>query len=153
MPFCHVSLTASRPLPPGYPRHMRTIGDHLRKERLDLGLLQKDVAQRLGVDPSSVYNWENGRSSPKLSLMPQVLEFLEYVPIVSSSESVGEKVKALRRLMGVRQEDLARHLAVDPSTLGRWERGEGKPLPRHRLKVEAFLNSPPCPEAVRELEQ
>ena len=145
MPFCHVTLQASRPLPPAYPQELKTLGDHLRKRRLDLGLYQRDVAQCLGVDEATVCNWENGRSSPKLPLIPRVIEFLAYVPILSSSETFGEKVVTLRRLLGVRQEDLARQLEVDPGTLARWERGDGKPLPRHRRKVELFLTSPHDP--------
>ena len=49
-----MSLTASRPLPPAYPRELKTLGDHLRKKRLDLGLLQKDVSQSLGVNETYI---------------------------------------------------------------------------------------------------
>ncbi len=45
------TLTLPRPiLPPnGYPRVPRSFGEHLRKKRpLDLGLLQAQVAQRMG---------------------------------------------------------------------------------------------------------
>ena len=80
LPFCHVSLTASRPPRPAYPKELRTLGDHLRKKRLDLGLFQKDVAQQLGVDTASVTNWEKGHTSPRLPLIPRVTEFLGYVP-------------------------------------------------------------------------
>jgi len=57
-----------------------TIGDHLRKRRLDLGLLQGEVADRLGVTESSVTNWELSRTEPELRLLPGIVRFLEYTP-------------------------------------------------------------------------
>ena len=50
MPFCHIQLTARKPPSPAYPRELKTLGDHLRKRRLDLGLLQPDVALELRVN-------------------------------------------------------------------------------------------------------
>ena len=73
-------LTASRPLPTSYPQALKTIGDHIRKKRLDLGLLQKEVAQHVGVDTNSVTNWEKGHTSPRLHIIPRIMEFLGYVP-------------------------------------------------------------------------
>ncbi|PIP73615.1 MAG: hypothetical protein COW89_02240 [Nitrospinae bacterium CG22_combo_CG10-13_8_21_14_all_47_10] len=46
------------------PREFDTLGDHLRKCRLDFGLLQKDLARLLGVDKTTIANWENDRFSP-----------------------------------------------------------------------------------------
>jgi DNA-binding transcriptional regulator YiaG len=37
---------------------------HLRHRRRQLGLYQKDVAQRLGVAADTLLNWENGRRRP-----------------------------------------------------------------------------------------
>ena len=56
------------------------MGDHLRKKRLDLGLLQRDVARRLGVDTASVTNWEKNHNVPMPQLIPRIIEFLGYVP-------------------------------------------------------------------------
>ena len=42
-----------------------TLGDRLRKWRLEAGLRQRDVARMLGVDAASVRNWELGRCRPR----------------------------------------------------------------------------------------
>jgi len=76
LPFCHVTLRGQKPLPKGYPRALCTIGDHLRKRRLDLGLLQREVAERLGVNEATVTNWELNRTSPALWFLPAIVRFL-----------------------------------------------------------------------------
>ena len=120
---------------------MSTLGDHLRKKRLDLGLLQKDVAQRLGVETDSVTNWEKGRTSPRLQLMPRIIEFLGYTPFTVQTGSLGERIVQLRRTLGIRQDRLAHQLGVDPSTLARWERGEGHPNASYEPILHGFLNA------------
>ena len=64
MPFCQTTLKAKRPRIRAYPEELKTIGDHIRKRRLDLGLLQKDVGRLVGVDTTTVTNWEKGRTGP-----------------------------------------------------------------------------------------
>lgn len=141
LPFCHLTLTASRPLQPAYPRTLNTLGDHLRKKRLDLGLLQGEVAERLEVDKDSVYYWETNRYAPSLRVIPRIIQFLGYMPYDTSSTSLGERIVAMRHAMGMSQERLARDLRVDPTTLSRWERGEGKPFTKHMRKLTALPSS------------
>jgi len=38
-----------------------SIGDNIRKKRMELKLLQKDVARILGVTEDSITNWEKNR--------------------------------------------------------------------------------------------
>ena len=52
-----------------------TLGDHLRRRRLELGLHQKDVAKIIGVTTSSIWNWEHG-AEPELRYQPQIITFL-----------------------------------------------------------------------------
>ena len=51
--------------PNGYPVNPKTIGEHLRKKRMDCGLLQSDVARIIGVSEESIWNWENGLTTPR----------------------------------------------------------------------------------------
>lgn len=41
-----------------YPENPRTFGEHLRKARIDAGLLIKDLAKQIGVNENSATNWE-----------------------------------------------------------------------------------------------
>ena len=119
-------LTAKKPLPPEYPKNLQTIGDHLRKRRLDLKLLQREVASKLGVDTLTICNWETNRSNPRLYLIPKVIEFLENDPFPGMAITMGERIKQYRRKQGLSIKKLAKILDIDPTTLARWERGTKK---------------------------
>lgn len=134
-----MTLTASRPLSPAYPRELKTLGDHLRKKRLDLGLLQKDVADILGVHQKSVYNWEKNRTSLPVRFIPRIIRFLEYVPYSTSTQSLRERILLFRQIFGLTQENMARRLGVDPTTLRRWEKQGARPIRRYRHKLELLL--------------
>ena len=73
-------LSARKPEKSAYPKGLKTLGDHIRKRRLDLGLLQREVAKVLGVDVDSVCQWEMGHRQPKVALFPGIIDFLGYVP-------------------------------------------------------------------------
>jgi DNA-binding XRE family transcriptional regulator len=44
----------------------KTLGEHLRKRRMDLGLRQSDVAAWIGVGTQTVNYWENNRFMPEV---------------------------------------------------------------------------------------
>jgi len=118
---------------------LETLGDHLRRRRLDLGFLQREVAQRLGITKETIYNWETNRTSPPLRFVPQIIQFLGYVPHYATSGTLGERIVKARRLKGLTQRELARRLGVDPTTLSRWERDMGRPKSKYRDRLLAFL--------------
>ena len=89
MPFCHIQLTGRKPLPPFYPKELITLGDHLRKRRLDLGLLQKDVANKIGVNKATITNWELNHTFPEIRYIPAIIEFLGYWPYDTPVDNLG----------------------------------------------------------------
>ena len=46
------------------PTDPHSIGDHIRRRRLGLKQFQKDVAEQIGVDTTTVFNWEANTSQP-----------------------------------------------------------------------------------------
>ena len=46
----------------------------VRELREAAGLTQLELAVRVGVTPSTVYNWESGRSEPRVSQLRRVAE-------------------------------------------------------------------------------
>jgi transcriptional regulator with XRE-family HTH domain len=62
------------------PREPKTLGEHIKKRRIELHLLQSQLAKRLGVDRISVQNWESGIYVPSARVVEKVIEFLGYDP-------------------------------------------------------------------------
>jgi len=139
LPFCKVTLKAKKPLPSYYPKKLITLGDHLRKKRLDLKLFQKQVAEKLGVEESTLWNWENNWSSPSLYYIPKIINFLGYIPDCIKPKTLGEKIVIYRQLHGITQKELAHRLGIDPGTLGRWERNESQPNEKLLEKLNTLL--------------
>jgi transcriptional regulator with XRE-family HTH domain len=62
-------LTLKAPTPKAsYPKQINNLGDEILARRLDLGLLQKDVAARLGVCPETLSNWERSLTRPQATI-------------------------------------------------------------------------------------
>jgi ribosome-binding protein aMBF1 (putative translation factor) len=106
-----------KPVASHYTQELRSLGDHIRKPRLDLGLFQKDVARQLDVTTLMVTNWEMNRTSPEFHVVSRLIEFLGYVPTAETirEESLGERIVRTRRVLGTPQGQLARRLGVDPT--------------------------------------
>lgn len=54
---------------------MDSLGARIKRARERARMTQRELAEALGVDPKTVDNWENGRTTPKSSLgaLEQVL--------------------------------------------------------------------------------
>ncbi|MBI2618757.1 MAG: helix-turn-helix domain-containing protein [Ignavibacteriales bacterium] len=136
--FFHIRLSA--PNPSKLPTVLNTIGDHIRKRRTELELLQKDVAGLVGVYKTTVYDWERGYTKPRHRYLPKVIEFLGYDPAPAEPRTLGEKLLKYRKDRGITQKELARRIGIDPTTLSRLEKGKGNRNFRNvKEKAESFL--------------
>lgn len=116
----------------------RTLGQHVRKRRLKLRLTQKQLAERIGVNPWTILNWEKGHTEPPIQSMPAIVRFLGYDPF-PEPHSLPESLLAKRRAMGWSIKEAARQLGVDEGTWETWESGITAPKGRHRLLLDGFL--------------
>ncbi len=105
---------------------MNSVGDHLLRRRLVLKLLQRQVAEQIGVDKTSIANWEANRSKPGLSYMPAIIRFLGYDPL-PPARGWAQRLVRCRTVLGISQRESAAQIGVDACTLARWERGEREP--------------------------
>lgn len=120
------------------------MGEYLRKTRIERGLYQRDVAEEIGVHPSTIKNWEQSHADPALRHWPRLIAFLGFVPF-EVGEALSERIRAWRTIHGVSRDALAATLGVDPSTVWRWESGETAPHPLVRTELEELLASLPAP--------
>jgi transcriptional regulator with XRE-family HTH domain len=119
LPFCHRTLEAPTPKP-GYPKHLKRLGDHVRARRVDLGLQQKAAANQIGVAYDTLRNWESGRTEPEVRFLPALIQFLGYDPFPVPNTR-GKAIRRRRLVLGMSQERLADLTAVDEGTIARLE--------------------------------
>ncbi len=55
-----------------------TLGDRIRKRRLELGLTQKELTKMFGVTDVTISKWELNFSNPEFSHLSKIYEFLGY---------------------------------------------------------------------------
>lgn len=100
-------------MPFSYPEDPVSIGNHIRKKRMDLKLIQKDVAKILGVTEDSITNWENNSSEPQVNYFPQIIDFLGYFPFDFDPSTLAGKLKEYRYRNGLSQKQLGKVIEVD----------------------------------------
>jgi site-specific DNA recombinase len=120
------------------PEELKSIGDHLLRRRLVLKLLQRQVAEQIGVDKTSIANWEGNRSKPGLAYMPAIIRFLGYNPL-PPADSWADRLVHGRTVFGLSQGEAAARIGVDQGTLARWERGERQPTGAFALRAKRFI--------------
>jgi len=118
----------------GYPEVPKTIGEHLRKRRLDLGLTQKQSARRFGISVTAYNGWEASRIKPGIARWPAVVAFLGDDPN-PKPRTFGEALRAMRWLHGLNRRQLAAKLGVDVKSVLNWETGRTRPVPAHRRSL------------------
>lgn len=80
--FANLTFTQKRPLPDKYPIEPKTIGEHIRKRRMDLKMTQKELSKHFGVTEDTITYWEVGRSMPQKKFYSRIISFLKYNPFV-----------------------------------------------------------------------
>ena len=124
--------------PVGYTRYPATIGQHIRRTRIDQGLSRAELAARLSVHPETIRFWETGRTKPAVRLYPWVLAFLGY-DLEGTALTIGAAVLRRRRQLGLSQRELARMLRIAPSTVWRVESRRFGPDRRTLRKLRAWV--------------
>jgi transcriptional regulator with XRE-family HTH domain len=138
LPFCHFELRAARRKLANYPRQINSLGDHIRARRLDLKLLQKQVADQIGVHETTITGWEGNATIPEVRYIPRVIQFLGYDPS-PLADAFPERLASARRALGLSQRKMAAKLGVDPATLMRWEAGRHQPTVKSLDLIERIL--------------
>jgi transcriptional regulator with XRE-family HTH domain len=105
---------------------------------MDLGLSQRELAERLCVDEKSVQTWERNEVRPSRTLAREIRRFLG-LPVPAHLTPLAEQLMTFRRSQKLTHEEVARLLGVHRRTVIRWETGKANPTPRLLSRVEALL--------------
>ena len=139
LPFCQgVPLTLKSLRPKDYFESPQSLGQHLKKRRKELGLLQREAAERMGILRDTYGNWEKDKTEPVAAQFRPVVEFLGYDPS-PKPRSLAERLQAKRRILGATFAQVAQHLGWDPGTLSRYLNGTWRMPPERAASLEEFL--------------
>ena len=115
----------------------------LYSRRINKGLSQEQLAEKVGTFPGIIGNWERG-----LLVSPNYRERLSAALDILAGEEPwwADKptvpgLKEWRLIAGITQKETAKCLGVSASTYGNWERGMLVPY-RHRARVASVLDIP-----------
>ena len=123
------------------PASLNTLGDHIRKKRIEETRMQQDVAKILGVWEDAITYWETNRSHPQIRYYSAIISFLGYYPFDHETESFAGKVKKLRYTKGYSYKQLGAALEVNGSTIRAWELAKNTPTGSQivEIKIQALL--------------
>jgi transcriptional regulator with XRE-family HTH domain len=125
-----------------FPDHPTTLGEHLKKARIERGLLQRDVAKSLRVDSMSIVNWEKRRTKVGARFVPAIIRWLGYDPL-PEARSVAEWIVIERTRRGMARRQLARALRRDEGTLRQYEENRAEPDARRLAQLRVVLDEFP----------
>ena len=127
------------------------IKDILKSRRLELKLTMLDVAKKVGVSEATVSRWESGDIAnmrrDKIVLLAQALDLPPYVIMgwtdypadTDILDLFPERLKALRKKLGLSQHDVAEAIDVSVLTYGRYESGTQKPSSTVLIKLAGYF--------------
>jgi transcriptional regulator with XRE-family HTH domain len=139
VPFCRQTPLILKALrAKDYSENPETLGEHLKRRRRELGLLQREAADRMGVSTDTVVNWEKDKTKPVAAQFRPVVAFLGYDPTPASS-TLAARLQAKRRTLGVTFSQVARYLGWNSGTLARYLSGRWRMPPDRAKAFETFL--------------
>jgi len=109
--------------PRGYPHNPQTLGQWIRKRRLDCGLNQDQLAERLGCSIQAIGRWEGDRSSPDPTRWPQIEALLGPGLFRPCADSASQ-LRVARFRLGWTQQELAERAGLDVRTVKNAELGD-----------------------------
>lgn len=126
-----------------YEDDPQTIGEHIRKKRVESKLLQREVAVQLNVSEDTLTYWENERTLPQIHHFPAIISFLGYYPLDHETESLGGKLRQIRHCLGLNVKQCAVMLQVSIDAVKRWECGKPVAYQSTRQLIETVWESLP----------
>ncbi len=105
-----------------------TLGEHIRKVRLERKEQQQEVAKILNVNQMYLSSWEHNRKPVHPKYVESVVDYLGYVPDVTGGfDRLGTRTKLFRMKHGISHGEFLHMANIEPHTL-------------HRIEVKKWWN-------------
>jgi DNA-binding transcriptional regulator YiaG len=130
------------------PKKPVSLGEHLKKRRISLRLMQREVAKQMGEKSSTYANWENGFYAPSRTKQSKIIKFLGFNPFENSRDEpplkdFGDHLKKHRFDLFLSQDMAARHFGVHVTTYRNWEHSHGRPHGHAQRQIIAWIGYDP----------
>lgn len=139
MPFSRTDEIVERQSLKQYTKNPITVGQHLRKKRIEAGLLQREVANILQVSEDSITFWENGRSVPQIHHYQRIIQFLGYMPFEIDISTIAGQIRWYRYEHGLSYKAFGKLANFDPATIATWEENKSYPSSKNLKKLQEFI--------------
>lgn len=127
-----------------------TIGEKIKNARIKSGMTQAELANILGIPYQSISQWERGLRNPKYDTLQKIATALD-TPIDSlfseesqaqydKRETLGNRIKRLRKAANLTQKQFAKKLGVSVDTIQQYESGKRVPQINMIEKISDSLN-------------
>ena len=143
LPWTRIHFRTPKPRRPLPDAH--TLGEHVRRRRLELGLKQREAAIEIGTSEQAVAQWERGQREPCAPLLPGIIRFLGSDPYPRAI-TIAERLVAKRRELGLSRKKAAKQWGMVEATLRKWELGERITPRYHREMVAKLLGLKSLPQ-------
>lgn len=166
LPFCErtVSVSRSKYLPSmnrgiSIPKEPKTIGEFLRKRRLELGIFQSEAALKLGVSTVTLSRWECGKVYPTWPQQPSVTAYLGHNPFTDpalgkpkgnesqrvaflgsgESQNLGQQIVSHCLKMRKTIRKFAEEAGISSKTIWNWKTGRRQPSRAAHKRIAELL--------------
>ena len=143
MPFSELEIVVPKYGHIKPPTTLITLGDHIRKKRIESWLMQKEVAEILNVCEDTITGWETGRSDPQTKHLGNIIKFLGYMPFEIDTSTLGGKIKFYRYTTGTTTKAFAELFEVHPATVNTWENNLQKPNSKIKQQIIDLISKKP----------
>ena len=127
------------------------ISDNLKRLRIERGLTQQQVGEKLGITKQAYSQWESGKHTPRFETIKKLADILgvttdqiteDYAQTYDDSEtdSFTERLKELRKEKGLNQIEIANYFGTSQPAYQAWESGRRTPAQKSLEKLAKFFN-------------
>ncbi len=138
MSFHRLSFSGLLPKQKGYSTELKTVGDHIRRKRMDEELTLSEVGGIIGVNNNTLTSWSLHDVYPMIRHFPGIIKYLGYAPLFFDDGSLSSQMEHYRRVNGLSYKKLSKLIGCDEARLKRLGN-------KHRIfqqsidKIEQFL--------------
>ena len=139
---------------------LTALGERLRAARINAGLTQQKVAERLEVTPQSVRNWEAGRSEPAVKAVDTLAALYGVAPRQLTGQALDPRpenrdqppdqrvdveprlLQEARKISRLSQAEASEQAGVSIVTLRRYEQGTVRPTRSMMMRLALIYEKP-----------